>query len=650
MMSNHLCNTIDLDQRTEPFFNRHLKACHAFVHIVNKGKGHFFGLQNLRTPSHAARFVFTASQIFLSLFSIPAQAEPAWEKPSLSLGALDINGGLRQRFELGVLSGSPEFAFPIYLEHRLREEESLSEFQIPQLESYVVPEGREEILWLEPGGLRHVFKLADVKQHPPTAQKELWVAVKVGATDYQFHSADGWVYHYSAGGITSLLAPTGRKLLFETDGLRISRIYQESAGKRINLLASKDNDLGQPESVQIGPNIHRFQYTTATDQLASWKSPQMGLKSVSFSYSANGLIEAVTLPNSQKLAYAWGHRDGGETTEFFGVRGSSENRLESIRDARGRETVKMTYDTKGRMKTKQSPGTAEIRFEYDDRDRIIHIYRLEDLQKSYEYLGDSDKPVKITNALGDTIEIAYNAEGQVSRYKNLEGAVNEFTYDDLGQLTVEQFPLGYQKTIERDDFGRVLRIREIDGKETRYTYTDDDRLESVSENGSTWTYQYDPEGHLTHLLKDGATWQKTEREKIAATGEEILKQTDSRGDETVIQFDKAGNMVKQVDALGQKTHYKHDALGQITGWEDDRGAAAVLQRDAEGAASQVSIQARARACKWLTISRGKSESATTASKIFNTAITKKANSPRSTTATAKRSITLTTNTGASRLT
>ena len=612
-----------------------------------KGKRHDFAFGPRLTAGRFSSPVSKLAALFLASVA-SAHAGPAWERPSLFLGSLAVDGGLRQRFELGVLSGSPEFPFPIYLEHGLRAEDPVTEYKIPQLETYVAPEGRDQILWLEPGGIRHLFKTTEVLAKAPEKQKEPWVAIKADAGNYDFRSDDGWVYRYESGSIASLTAPTGRKLYFQTEGLRIRRIFQEAGGKEINLLESKDNDLGQPESLQIGPNTHVFHYSGKSEQLTSWHSPQMGRNSVTFSYSPKGLVETVTLPGDQKLTYAWGdrdgawqkdsgfelpskdnaafliaasdfkfqygitksginlmrtdalgiregfafnprtqqlvrkNRDGGETTEFFGVRGASENRLESARDARGRETVKLTYDERGRVKTKQEPGTAETRFEYDALDRITKIFRLEDLQTSYEYLGDSDKPVKITNALGDTIEIGYNPAGQVERYKNLEGAVYEYRYDDLGQLTEERHPLGYKKTIERDSFGRITRVKEIDGKETTYGYTGENRLASISGNGSTWTYEYDPDGQQTRLLKDGATWQKTEREKIAATGGEILKQTDSKGDETVIQFDKAGNMVKQVDALGQKTSYKHNALGQLTGWEDERGAAANLQRDAEG--------------------------------------------------------------------
>lgn len=635
-------------------------AADFYVHrkVVSR-KGQICKLSPLRARVPGSR-PGTKVAAFLAASLASANAGPAWEKPSMFLGSLDLDGGLRQRFKLGVLAGSPEFAFPVYLEHSFRAEDPVTEYKIPQLETYVAPEGRDQILWLEPGGIRHLFKTAEILEKAPEKQNEPWVAIKADAGNYEFRSDDGWVYRYESGSIVSLTAPTGRKLRFQTEGLRIRRISQNAGGKEIKLLESKDNDFGQPESLHIGPDTHTFQHSNESEQLTSWHTPQMGRNSVTFSYSPKGLVETVTLPGGQKLTYAWGgrdgawqkdsgfelppndngafliadsnfqfqygitksginlmrtdklgtreglafnprtqqlvrkNRDGGETTEFFGVRGASENRLESARDARGREIVKLVYDGKGRVKAKQTPGTPEVRFEYDALDRISKIFRLEDLQNSYEYLGDSDKPVKITNALGDTIEIAYSATGQVERYKNLEGAVYEYSYDTLGQLTEERHPLGYKKSIERDSFGRITKIRQIDGKETTYNYTAENRLASVSGNGGIWTYEYDPDGQQTHLLKDGATWQKTEREKIAATGGEFLKQTNFKGDESVIQFDESGNMVKQVDALGQQTTYKHDALGQLTGWEDERGAAADLERDALGRVAGVDSGATAK--------------------------------------------------------
>jgi YD repeat-containing protein len=575
-------------------------------------------------------------------------AGPSWEKPALFLGSLDVNGGLRQRFELGVLGGSPEFSFPVFLEHALQEDNAASEYRIPQLETYVVPEGRDSILWLEPGGNRHLFKTSDVLKTAPERQKEPWVTLKAGADGYDFRSNDGWTYRYESGTIVSLAAPTGRELLFETEGLRIRRIFQRVKDSEITLLVAEENDIGQPEKLRIGPVTHDFQYAEENDRLVRWHSPQMGRDSVSFSYTGEGLVENVSLPGGNKLTYQWGgsdgawqkdsgfelptttsaafliadndfkfqygitkaginlmrtdklgiregfsfnprtqqlvrkNRDGGEITEFFGLRGPSANRLESARDARGRETVKLTYDDKGRVLTRTVPGQAEIRYEYDELDRIAKVFRLKQLQTAYEYEGDSEKPVKITNALGDSIEIAYMPDGQVKRYKNLDGAVYEYLYDGLGQLTEERHPMGYTKTIGYDAFGRVTHIKEIDGRETKYEYTKENRLSAVNQQGTVWNYEYDPDGQLTRLLRDGETWQKTEREKSADTGETLVRETNSRGDETVHQFDKDGNLVKQVDALGHATTYRRDAIGQLKGWEDPKGSVVDFERDALG--------------------------------------------------------------------
>ncbi|MFD0894008.1 hypothetical protein ACFQ5Q_10265 [Luteolibacter ambystomatis] len=571
----------------------------------------------------------------------------------LSLGSLDVDGRLRQKFELGTLAGSPEFAFPIYLEHGFRAEDPVSEYKVPQLETYAAPEGRDQILWLEPGGLRHLFKKADVLKAVPDKQTAPWVAVEPEPGVMVFRSDDGWTYHYSAGAIRSLKSPAGRELLFDTDGLQVTRIYQKTAGGDLTLLKARESELGQPETLTIGPDVHHFQYDPDTEHLRTWTSPRLGDKPVSFSYDKAGLLQAVVLPGGQKLAYAWdtrqnlqqknkdlelplegpgvflvrdtdysftfgltrqgirlfrtdaaGHtegmvfnpltqqltrrsRDGGETTEFYGQRGVTKSRLESVRDARGRESMRITYDDKARVISRQAPGSPPLRFEYDDLDRVTKISRLDEVIKSYVYEGDSEKPVRITDALGNSIQISYDAAGQMTRYKDLDGAVFEFIYDEVGQLVEQRFPLGYKKTIERDSFGRVIRAREMDGRESRYDYTADNRLAKTSNDGVEWSYQYDAEGNFTGLLRDGKAWQKIEREKNAETGGEIVKNINAKGDESVIQLDSKGNMVKEIDPLGQKTQYKRDALGQLAGWEDGRGSTVDLQRDPLGRISGV---------------------------------------------------------------
>lgn len=616
--------------------------------MVKSGQCHSLG-------NHVCGLVLVAI-----LVGAPAQAGPVWEKPSLHLGSLDIDGGLRQRFQLGTLSGSPEFSFPVYLEHGFRIDESVSDYRVPQLETYVVPEGREGIVWLEPGGIRHEFKDDEILEVAPERPVKPWVAVKAGPADYQFHSEDGWTYRYEGGAIVSLAAPTGRVLEFDTEGLRISRMFQRAGEREITLLDAAENEIGLLGKLRIGPETHEFGYSEESDQLVRWHAPRMGRNAVTFSYSERGLVDVVTLPDGETLRYTWGgrggewqkgsglkipetdegvflvadddfqfqyglnkqginlmrqdalgmregicynpktqqiirfNRDGGESTEFFGLRGSSCNRLESVRDARGREAVRLTYDDKGRVLTRTEPGLAPLLFEYDDQDRISKVFRLDRLQKSYEYKGDSNRPVKITNALGDTIEITYMPDGQVKSFKNLDGAKYDYVYDDLGQLIEERHPMGYKKTIKRDAFGRAIHVKEIDGRVTTWSYDEANRVAEKQTGDASWQYEYDSDGQLSRLLRDGETWQQIERKTISETGGTVVTRTNFRGDESVYQFDGEGNLVREVDALGHETNYKRDAIGQLSGWKDPGGVTVEFERDAEGRVAGVATEANAK--------------------------------------------------------
>lgn len=583
-------------------------------------------------------------------------AAPSWQRPKMSLGSLGIDGALDQSFYLGSLSGSPEFAFPIFLEHSLRVDDPVSEYKINQLESYVVPEGREEVLWVQPGGSRILFKREAILKTEPEEVEEDWIAVERSPLSYDFISSDGWRYRYVQGALHSLHSHTGRRLFFETSGILISRIYQKTDSREVTLLTASENDLGQPEELVIGPVTHRFQYGGEQDLLAQWQASTTGYRAVSFSYNDDFLISSIAFPGGDELTYAWGdrqgtwqqdsswklpeqgagffltkddhfsyrygiskeginlsrtdraeftdgfvfnprtqkmvikNRDGGEVMRFYGVRGEEYGRLESVRDPRGREAVSLTYDEEGRVKTRKVPGAAPLRYEYDDQGRLAEVYRLEELNQKFEYEGDSQKPSVITNALGDSIRVTYNEAGQVTRYQTLDGAVYEYEYDDLGQLVVEKWPMGYQRSIERDEFNRVVKRIHLDGSDTVYQYTGENRLASTQQGGKKWDYQYDESGMLAQLNRDGEMWQKIEREKLAGVDGEVVKSIRADGKASSYQLDAKGNVKKEVDPLGNTTEYRHDELGQLAGWKDGRGVVAEFERDALGRVAEVETE------------------------------------------------------------
>ena len=183
---------------------------------------------------------------------------------------------------------------------------------------------------------------------------------------------------------------------------------QKTEKREVTLLTAKENELGQPDEVTIGPVTHRFRYEGEQDLLAEWQASTIAYQSVIFDYNSDELISSVTFPGGDKLVYGWGdhkrawqqdsglklpdtgagfflvkdnrysyqygisreginlsrtdvadftdgfvynpktkkmivkNRDGGEVTRFFGMRGKEYGRLESVRDARGRDCLLYT--------------------------------------------------------------------------------------------------------------------------------------------------------------------------------------------------------------------------------------------------------------------------------------------------------------------
>jgi len=613
---------------------------------------------------------------------------PDWTPSRPALGALDINGELRQRISLGSLTGSPEFAFPFHLTHALRIDERASEYTVPQLTTYVAPEGREGMLWVEPGGKRHYFARADVLDALPSdldaLPEDRWTMVSERIGDYLLVSRDGWRYAYRGGAIRTLTAPTGRVLAFETRGIRIVGITQRNPGDEegVTLMKAEHDEAGLLQSLTLGPSTHRFAYDSDTEQMVRWMPATRPETPVTFRYREK-LVTTIALPGGEELTYEWAdqgdekrvtgsdfelpevegrgaflvadgdfryrygiardgvhllrtnragqtdgliwnpktrqmilrNRDGGEVTRLYGLRGAGNGRLESVHDPEGRLALSLRYDEEGRVIWRKRLGRPPRTFVYDDQDRICEAHRLDRCEKRYEYEGDGELPVKVTNALGHSSEYRYDEQDRLVWYKGLDGDEHRFAYDDFGRLVKHEYPYGYTETWEYDEFGRVVEHEGLDGKVTERIFADGEdgpRLAEVRVGDTTWELDFDPGGDVQRLLRNGELWQRVERERLAeggsgsslqggdaeradaksgdssprdegaATSRERLRITDATGSENVFDLDSRGNVVRRVDPAGEEAEFRRDELGRLAGWTDPRGVVANFERDAAG--------------------------------------------------------------------
>ena len=149
-----------------------------------------------------------------------------------------------------------------------------------------------------------------------------------------------------------------------------------------------------------------------------------------------------------------------------------------------------------------------------------------------------------------------------------------YRYDYLDRLIWVRDPLGREKTFIRDGRGNVLResllakrtIPETAVPEIRSTYDANDHLlETIYPDGGIWKEKHDAEGCLvTEEMPD-----QNVVHTVYDSMDRILKQTDTDG-KTIreYEYDLKGNVIREVDALGQDKCFRYDEAGRMTGvWE-----------------------------------------------------------------------------------
>ena len=149
-----------------------------------------------------------------------------------------------------------------------------------------------------------------------------------------------------------------------------------------------------------------------------------------------------------------------------------------------------------------------------------------------------------------------------------------YRYDYLDRLIWVRDPLGREKTFIRDGRGNVLResllakrtIPETAVPEIRSTYDANDHLlETIYPDGGIWKEKHDAEGCLvTEEMPD-----QNVVHTVYDSMDRILRQTGTDG-KTIreYEYDLKGNVIREVDALGQDKCFRYDEAGRMTGvWE-----------------------------------------------------------------------------------
>jgi RHS repeat-associated protein len=201
-------------------------------------------------------------------------------------------------------------------------------------------------------------------------------------------------------------------------------------------------------------------------------------------YTNNGQIAAVTDAEGNKTSYEYdGHDRLAKTLYPSTTKGSGTSNASDYEQ--------LTYDANSNVTSRRLRDGQTVGYTYDNLNRVT----------SY------DQPV--AGAYWD-LAYEYDLLGRLKKATGNGWAVNAFTYDALGRLTIEQ---NYNATTNHayDAAGRQTRLTWHDGFYVDYDYDVTGNVTAIRENGATSgvgvlaTYGYDNLGRRTSLTRGNGT-------------------------------------------------------------------------------------------------------------------------------------------------
>ena len=307
--------------------------------------------------------------------------------------------------------------------------------------------------------------------------------------------------------------------------------------------------------------------------------------------------------------------DGSTTSESYQRKSAGRGLLRSKKGAGGEVLLQIDYTPRHLVSAVRSLGQPEIRNIYDNRDRVIEVWRAPvssldvaapavprkgQLWQSYTYEGGSRKPATMTDALGQVSRFEYDDRGQLLSTFSPSGARNRFAYDTWGRVIRHDMPNGSIETTKYDEWGRVVEKRAVDGTTSTFAYDPQGRMTSRTEGGVAYVNRYDSQGRPSEVQRKGKTWLKWRYSNeyltlsqpakapagwprdVNSVNANVVTFIDPRGCETKRYFDADGHLMEVVNPAGEHTSYRYNKVGEVLGWVDARDNGLVFERDVMG--------------------------------------------------------------------
>jgi RHS repeat-associated protein len=213
----------------------------------------------------------------------------------------------------------------------------------------------------------------------------------------------------------------------------------------------------------------------------------------------------------------------------------------------GGELTQLTYWPTGLLKRVTNPDASYIEYSYDAAHRLIQIQdgALNKIVYTLDAMGNrtAENTYDPSNALRRTHTRIFNTLNQLWKDVNAAGSANVttiFGYDNNGNQTTTNAPLGRNSTSLYDELNRLKQIADPASGITQFGYDANDNLTSVT----------DPRSLVTNYTYSGFGDLKT--------------QTSPDTGLTTNTYDSGGNLDTSTDSRSAITDYDYDALNRVT--------------------------------------------------------------------------------------
>jgi RHS repeat-associated protein len=240
-----------------------------------------------------------------------------------------------------------------------------------------------------------------------------------------------------------------------------------------------------------------------------------------------------------------------------------------------------TYDERGNLLAETDAAGGVTRYEYDEHgamvatadalgnrtvigcDRAGLIASVTDpLGRTTRVMRDRfGRVVEVIDALGGSTRLVRRPDGQVTERALPDGSREVWEYDAAGSVIEHCDQAGMRTRFEPGPFNRMKARIQPDGARFEFAYDTEFHLTTVTGDGVSWAYEYDPVGRL---IRETDFNGRSQQYVCDAVGQ-LLELTDADGRSTAFDYNDSGDLISRRSAGGVVTTFDYDEAGFLRG-------------------------------------------------------------------------------------